>query len=206
MADATPFHVARSCARAPTTSCRSEVGVSAPLNASTVGASIGFATGLSLHPAATAVATARAIVLYRFIVLIALVLESGGDSEVEGATRRIRCDVLESSERLIAEVRNLGIETRILRPSLQVSSAQLETGSLSVSLEQPAGHARRQIISKSQLAELHETGVLDVRRGSSDELLVDLSRARRVCHQTEVDQIFVGQIDAESTLSPVEQR
>src|SRR5690348_3869592 len=101
IAYANTFAEARSCARAPVASCCSVTRVSGPLKASTVGASIGFATGLSLQPAAINAPRRRAV--YRFILVYAR-LEGCVDREIERSTRRIRRDVLESAQRLVTKV------------------------------------------------------------------------------------------------------
>src|SRR5688572_29567566 len=112
----------RDCAIAPMTSCCSDVRVREP-SASTVGASIGLATGLSLHAPVARIATPSAIVEYRFILIITR-LEGCIDRQEARAARRIRCDILEPAQRLVAEVRDFRIQTSVLRPGLEVPSTQ----------------------------------------------------------------------------------
>src|SRR6476659_2874521 len=101
-----------------------DVRVRLPVSWSTVGASIGFATGLSLHAPSANAPIASAMVVYRFIEL-SLGLESDIETHEECLARRIRCHVLEPPKGLVSEVRDLWIETCILRPGSEVPSADL---------------------------------------------------------------------------------
>src|SRR4051812_29041816 len=178
--------VVRSCASAPMVSWSIEVGVRPP-NASTVGLSMGLATGLSLHAAIARTLTASAIVEYRFIEL-SLDLESGVDRQEERAARRIRCYVLEAPDGLITEVGDLGIEPCILGPGLQVPSAQLDAGLRRASVEHGARNVRGEQVSESELAELHESAVLDVNGLALREGKRTSRRGRGVSQQRAVDR------------------
>src|SRR5205085_7128833 len=102
-------------------------------------------------------------VVYRFIEL-SLGLESDIEIHEERFARRIRRHVLEPAKRLVTEVRDLGIETCILRPGEEVPSAELDPCRARLAVEQCAGHARGQLIPKAKFAELDEAAVLNVNR------------------------------------------
>src|SRR4051812_4113204 len=206
--------VVRSCASAPMVSWSIEVGVRPP-SASTVGLSMGLATGLSLHAAIARTLTASAIVEYRFIEL-SLDLESGVDRQEERAAGRIRRYVLKAADWLITEVGDLGIEPCILRPGLQVPSAQLDAGLRGATIEHRAGQVRRQQVAESELAKLHESAVLDINRFALREGKSTSGGSRGISEQRAVDrgsalrgrdvEIVVGQVHAQTAFPPIEQR
>src|SRR6266513_1398336 len=83
--------------------------------------------------------------------------------DIERATRRIRGQIDEPADVLAAEVARLGVYARVIRPSLEVSAAQLDTQTARTAEETP-GECGRQIVRERQLAKLHEGAILYILR------------------------------------------
>src|SRR3982074_1244089 len=88
-------------------------------------------------------------------------LEGCAYREVELAARWIWCDILEPAQRLVAEVRDLWIETCVPRPRLEVTSAELDTCVLGVAVEETRCHRPGQVIAEGDLADLDKAIVLE---------------------------------------------
>ena len=131
-------------------------------------------------------------------------LESGVDREEEASPWRIRGNVLNSPDCLVGEVRNLRVQTCVLRPGLQVPSAQLEAKVLRFTLQKPVRESRRDVVAEGYFAELHESAVLDIDRQTGPQTRETRIARCGICNQSTVI-VVVREIDAVTTLSPVEQ-
>src|SRR5688500_9975678 len=92
------------------------------------------------------------------------VSEARVDTEPDLPARGIRGHVLEAAEVLIAEVRHLGIQTRVAGPGLEVATEQLEADAARDAERRALGERRRELVGERDFAELHEAGILGVDR------------------------------------------
>src|SRR3989440_3255925 len=118
-------------------------------------------------------ASARYVILMAFLPCRGMgvrVWSRGAISEVhrereeEAAGRRIGREILAAIDVLVAEVRDLGVEALVRRPSDQVAAAQLWAHSPHVAAEQGAHEVVGQLIRQDHLPQLQEGGILDVDR------------------------------------------
>src|SRR4029079_15297783 len=111
--------------------------------------------------------------------------------------------VLNSAHRLIGEVRNLRIETCILRPGVEVPATQLQSQVLGVTRQQLVGKCIRDLVAECDLANLHKSSVFDIHRQTSGETSKPLVGGSRVSQKATIE-IVVRQVDTVTTLSPVD--
>src|SRR5690348_10222253 len=97
-------------------------------------------------------------------------LEVHPDREEEAARRGIRRDILSTVDVLVAEVADLGIETAVLGPGVEVATARLEANRGCRVAEHAMDERGRQLIRERDLAQLHEPRGLDVARDAVDEV------------------------------------
>src|SRR5207237_1922694 len=92
------------------------------------------------------------------------------------------------------------------RPGLEVTAAQFDPRLLCMTLEQPRSYARREIVTKRNLTDLHETGVLHPDVNALCEIAEHLVRPRRISECPTADEVVVGEVDSQATLSPIHER
>src|SRR5438045_8167932 len=83
--------------------------------------------------------------------------------EIESAARRIGSEIDEAADVLAPEVAHFRVDTRVARPRLEISPAQLDSQAARTTQE-PPGESLRQIVSERQLAKLDEGAILDILR------------------------------------------
>src|SRR5436190_13202077 len=83
--------------------------------------------------------------------------------DIKSAAWRIWGQIDEPADVLATEVARLGIYTRVIRPGLEVSPAQLNPQTARATEETP-GKRGRQIVRERQLAKLHERAILHILR------------------------------------------
>src|SRR5690349_23825555 len=82
------------------------------------------------------------------------------DREPVGPARRIRGDVVVAADGLVAEVRDLGVQSGVTADREQVAPAEAELQALQRS--ELRGEPLGQVVRDRDLAQLHERAILDV--------------------------------------------